>query len=294
MTETQTQKSGSIFDVQWNDAGELPTVKEYRTLCIPSLLALLFGLLTPLVLTNWGFVFIPVLALVFAFFALYLIARSDGRQFGKPLAWMAVFFSLCFVTAGFSLQAAYKSRVIREAIEFSGSYFELIACEKDGRTKDGRPMDILSIRDMQSPYWQRSAAPLEDRWKALEKGDMMGQEDLSMFANDGALRTLMALGDNAKATFYKVKSYGRDKARDTDYVTLVYAVTYENDNKEKETFFVDLTVKRIQSEETTTVGNQKKKMAGWGVQGMKGPVLPKEFESREPVFQEEVRMQESS
>jgi len=272
---TDTQKSGSIFDVKWNDAGELPAVKEYRTLCVPSLLALLFGLLTPLVLVNWGFVFIPILALVLAFFALYLIAGSDGMQFGKPLAWAAIFLSLCFVTANFSLQASYKSRVIREAVEFGGSYFELVA-----RSKNDPTVDILSIRNMQSPYWQRSVAPLEDQWKAFEKNEF-GQEDLSMFANDITLRTMMALGDNAKASFYKVKSHAHDRGRDNDYVTLVYAVTYKNDNGDNETFFVDLTVKRFQGEEETSVGNQKKKMSGWAVQGVKGPVLPKEFGGKE-------------
>jgi len=44
MTETQPEKSGSIFDVKWNDASEFPTVAEYRTISVPSILALLFGL----------------------------------------------------------------------------------------------------------------------------------------------------------------------------------------------------------------------------------------------------------
>jgi len=287
MTEIQPQKSGSIFDVKWNDAGELPTVKEYRTLCVPSLLSLLFGLLTPLVLAHWGFVFIPILALVLAFFALNLIARSDGMQFGKPFAWAAIFLSLGFITSYFSLWEAYKGRVIREAVVFGGSYFELLA-----RAENDPALDILSIRDMQSPYWQRSAAPLEERWKALEK-DMFSQEEMSSFAEDRLLRTLMALGDKAKVTFYKVKSYANDPGHNNDYVTLVYAVTYENDTGEKETFFIDLNVKRFCGEDATSVANQKKKMAGWGVQGMKGPVLPKEFERKEPVSQEEVVVMES-
>ena len=275
MTETQPQKSGSIFDVKWNDASELPTVAEYRTLCVPSLLALLFGLLTPLVMINWGFVFLPILSLIFAFYALYVIAHSDGMRFGRPLAWTAIFLSLCFIVANLALLEAYKSRLIREAMNFSGSYFELIA-----RTKDDPGIDILTIRDMRSPYWQRSVAPLEGRWKALEK-DEFSQEDLSMFSSDVTLRTLMELGDRAKATFYKVKSFAADKGRKEDYVTLVYAVTYENDNKENETFFVNLTVKRNQGEDTTTVANQKKKMGGWAVQSIKGPATPKEFSGKE-------------
>ena len=275
MTEHQQQKSGSIFDVKWNDASELPTVTEYRTICVPSLLALLFGLLTPLVMLHWGFVFLPILALSLAFYALYLIAHSDGMRFGRPLAWMAIFLSFCFVVANLSLWEAYKSRLFNEAIEFAGSYFELVA-----RAKDDPAIDILTIRDMRVLYWQRSVAPLEDRWKAFEK-DEFAQEDLSIFTSDITLRTLMALGNEAKVTFYKVKSYACDKGKNEDYVTLVYAVTYDNDNKEKETFFANLTVKRNQGEDTTTVANQKKKMGGWTVQGVKGPATPKEFGGNE-------------
>jgi len=271
MTETQRQKSGSIFDVKWNDASEFPTVAEYRTISVLSLLALLFGLLTPLVMLNWGFVFLPILSLILAFLALSSIANSDGMRFGRPLAWTAIFLSLCFVVTNFTLWEGYKSRMIIEAIDFAGNYFEVIA-EPD--------IDILKIRDMQSPYWQRSAAPLEDRWKAMDK-DMFGQEDLSMFTTDITLRTLMALGDRAKPTFYMVKSYSYDKGHGIDYVILVYAVTYESDNKETETFFVELTVKRMRGEDPNTVANKKTKLAGWGVQSMKGPVLPKEFGGKE-------------
>jgi hypothetical protein len=196
-------------------------------------------------------------------------------QFGKPFAWVAIFLSLCFVTANYSLWEAYKSRMIREAVEFSGSYFDLIA-----RTKNDPNLDILSLQDMQSPYWQRRVTPLEDRWKALEK-DMFAQESMSMFTEDRLLRTLMELGDHAKATLYQVKSHSHDRGHNNDYVTLVYAVTYDDGNNEKETFFVDLTVKRIQGEDTTTIANQKKKMGGWAVHGMKGPVLPKEFGGKE-------------
>ena len=272
---TESQKTGSIFDVKWNDASEFPTVAEYRTISVPSLLALLFGLLSPLVLINWGFVFLPTLSLIFAFYALYVIAHSEGMRFGRPLAWLAIFLSLSLVVANFSLWEAYKSRMTREAIEFAGSYFELVA-----RSKDDPKVDILTIRDMRSPYWQRSVALLEDRWKALEK-DMFSQEDLSSFVSDTTLRTLMALGNQAKATYYTVKSYTYDKGHNTDYMTLVYAVTYQNDNQEKETFFVNLTVKRTKGEDTTTVANQKKKMSGWAVEGIKGPVTPQEFGGKE-------------
>lgn len=283
MTENNDPKApqtGSIFDVKWNETDEMPTVTEYRTLSISGLLALLFGLFSPLVLVSWGFIFLPILAVILAFAALYVIEKSDGMKIGRPLAWMALFLSLCFVVLTFVLWENYKSRMVREAIQFGGIYFELLAHEKTDPE-----IDLLRVRDMRAPYWHRSKASLEDRWRAIDK-DMMGQEDVGMTANDICLRTMLALGQNAKATFYKVDSYFYDKKQNLDYVTLIYAVTYSENipsgdsdkaAEEKKTFFVKLTVKRFHREDTTTIANQKTKMGGWAVSDLSGPVLPEEF-----------------
>ena len=266
-----TSKTDSVFDMKWNEADEVPPVTEYRTICVTGLLALLLGLLSPLVMISWGAVFLPILAMVLAFLALYSIEQSDGTKFGRPAAWAALFLSLCFIVLTFVLWETYKSRMVREAIEFGGSYFELVA-----REKDDPEIDLLKVRDMNSPYWLRSKASLEDRWRAIEK-DMFTQEDLDATAGDECLRTLMALGQDAKATFYKVENYRYDTQNAMDYVTLVYAVTYPGQAGEKETFFVQLVLKRHRGEDTTTIANKKNKMGGWGVGQLRGPILPKEF-----------------
>ena len=271
MTEPQPAKSGSLFDIKWNETNEVPSVTEYRTLSIPCLLAFLFGLLSPLVLVSWGFVFVPILALVLGTLGLFGIAHSDGMRFGRPLAWSAVFLSICFVVMNVSLWQAYQNRIIREAMDFGEWYFEIYA-----RTPDAPEPDILKVMDMQSPYWQRSAAPIENRWRTIAK-DSMAQENVGMYAGNQPERTLMALGSRAVPTFHSVKAYGHDKKNRVDYVSLIYAVTYQTDGGEKETFFVTLALKRTQDADTTTVANQKTKMAGWGVSALKGPVLPKEF-----------------
>ena len=275
MTESQSPKSGSLFDIKWNETDEIPSAAEYRTLSIPCLLALLLGLLSSLVLIHWGFVFIPVFAVVFAAVGLVGIANSDGMKFGKPLAWSAVFLSICFVIINVTLWETYKSRVTREAIEFAGSYFEIY-----NRSSDDEKLDLLHVQDMRIPYWQRSVAPLEDRWKALDK-DMMAQEDMSVSAEALEMRTLMALGNRAVPTYYSVKSYMYDTSTNIDYVAIVYAVTYETDTKEKETFFLELTVKRMRGEDTTTIAKQKKKLGGWAVHSLKKSDVPKELEGRQ-------------
>lgn len=275
MTESSSPKSGSLFDMKWNETNEIPSATEYRTLSIPSLLAFLVGLLSPLVLINWGFVFLPIFALVLAAAGLFGISRSDGMRFGKPLAWSAVFISLCFIVMNVSLWESYKSRVIREAIDFAGSYFEIFAGEPDAPQ-----VDIFKVKDMQAVYWHRSVAPVEDRWKALEK-DMFGQEDMDSYTRSLPERTLMALGNRAVPSFYSVDSYGYDKKNNVDYVTLVYAVTYKTEAGEKETFFVNLNVKRSRGEDTTTIAGRKTKMGGWGVGSLRGPILPKEFDDND-------------
>ena len=272
MTESQPPKSGSLFDIKWNETTEIPSVAEYRTLSIPCLLALLLGLLSPLVLIHWGFVFLPIFAIVFAAIGLVGIANSEGMRFGKPLAWSAIFLSICCVVMNVTLWEAYKSRVIHEAIDFAGSYFEIYH-----RGPDDEKLDLFQVQDMQAPYWRRSTAPFEDRWKALDK-DMMSQEDMSAFAEALEMRTLMALGNRAVPTYYSVKSYIYDTSNNIDYVTLIYAITYETDTKEKETFFLELAVKRTRSEDTTTIANQKKKMGGWAVHSLKKSDVPKELE----------------
>ena len=272
MIESQSPKSGSLFDIKWNETNEIPSSVEYRTLSIPCLLALLFGLLSPLVLIHWGFVFIPIFAVVFAVIGLVGIAGSEGMRFGKPLAWSALFLSICFVVMNVTLWEAYKGRMIREAIEFAGSYFEIY-----NRSPDGEKLDLFHVQDMQWPYWQRSAIPHEDRWKALDK-DMMAQEDMSVSAEVLEMRTLMALGDRATPTYYSVKSYSYDTSNNLNYVTLVYAITYVTDTKEKETFFLELAVKKIRGEDATTIANQKKKIGGWAVHSLKKSDVPKELE----------------
>ena len=275
MTESQSPKSGSLFDIKWNETNEIPSVAEYRTLSIPCLLALLFGLLSPLVLIHWGLVFMPIFAILLAAIGLVGVTNSEGMRFGRPLAWLAIFLSICFVVMNITLWESYKSRVVREAIDFAGSYFEIY-----NRSPDDEKLDLFHVQDMQRPYWQRSTTPLEDRWKALDK-DMLSQEDMSAFAEELEMRTLMTLGNRAVPTYYSVKSYIYDTSSNTDYVTLVYAITYETDTKEKETFFLELAVKRMRGEDTTTIANQKKKMGGWGVYSLKKSYVPKEFEGRQ-------------
>lgn len=272
MTESRPSKSGSLFDMKWNETNEIPTVSEYRTLSIPCLLAFLAGLLSPLVLISWGLVFLPILALALALAGLYGVERSEGMQFGKPLAWSGVFLAICFSVMNVTLWEAYKSNVIREAIVFADHYFELY-----DRGPDDPELDILHVHDMRSPYWLRSAMPIEDRWKAIEK-DTLTQEDIGGYSGQLPERTLMALGGRAVPTYYSVKSYGY---AGSDYVTLVYAITYETDAKEKETFFLELRLKRTHGEDTTTIANQKIKRGGWSVESLKAPVLPKEFGGKE-------------
>ncbi|MDR1491277.1 MAG: hypothetical protein LBT05_00915 [Planctomycetaceae bacterium] len=275
MTETndiQSQKTGSIFDVKWNETTEIPEVASYRTLNVVALLSALFGILSPVTLINWGFAFVPIISLVFAFWGLYAIHRSEGMQFGKTPAYFGIFLSASIVAFNVILWQTYQNRIVCESLIVADAYFELLA-----KAKNDPSIDLMVLEDAKRPYWNRRGKDaIQNAWKALDK-DSLAQEEMQGVVNDPCFRTLLALGGKAKATFYKVKSYYYDANNRIDYATLTYAVTYPNQDAATETFFVNLTLQRFHDEDSTTVANKKIKRGGWAVSSCKGPVLPAEF-----------------
>jgi len=270
--DSQTKKTGSIFDVKWNETTEVPEVASYRTLSVVALLAMLFGMLSPTVLISWGFVFIPIIALVLAIWSLLAIQKSDGMLFGKTLAYLGIAVAVSVVVFNVSLWQTYQRRIVHESLAAADAYFAMFAeAKKDPENA------LMILSDAKRPYWQRRGkAAIRSAWEALDK-DEFAQEDMQGVVNDQCFRTLLALGDKAKASFYKVKSYYYNSSNSTDYVTLTYAITYPNSENKPETFFVNLTMQRFHDEDSTTVANKKTKRGGWAVSSCKGPILPVEF-----------------
>jgi hypothetical protein len=275
MTETndfQSQKTGSIFDVKWKETAETPEAASYRTFNVVALLSLLFGVLSPTVLLGWGFVFVPIIALILALGSLYAIHRSEGMQLGKAPAYLGIFLSVSVVALHLVLWQTYQTQIVGEALKVADDYFELLA-----KAKEDTSIDLMVLEDAKRPYWNRKGkAAVAMAWKALDK-DELAQEEMQGVVNDPCFRTLLALGGKAKATFYKVAGYYYNASNHTDYVTLTYAITYPNQDNLPETFFVNLTLTRFHDEDSATTADKKIKRGGWAISSCKGPVLPKEF-----------------
>ncbi|MCL2347341.1 MAG: hypothetical protein FWC50_03665 [Planctomycetaceae bacterium] len=273
------EKSGSIFDVHWNETSETKNAASYRSVSILAILALIFGVLSFTMFLSWGWFFVPVTAVVLSFLALHAIKKSEGSLFGGSLAHLGLFLAVFSVFAYVTVWKSYEYYIVRESIPYAKSYVEFITKE----------YDLIAINQYGRPYWARSNPPYTALWEKTVANEM-GQESMTMESRDPCRRTLMALKDKASVSFHKVKYYARDKDNN-DVVCLQLAVTYpankgdngneNNGDESKETFFVDLTLQRVVREEENTAEKTRKKYAGWEVKSLKGPVLPVEFGGKE-------------
>ena len=80
----------------------------------------------------------------------------------------------------------------------------------------------------------------------------------------------MALGDEAKVSYYKTLSVFSD--RDNDTVTSVYAITFPGESGKTETFFVQIGGKRVYP-----TGLPEFHAAGWHIDTAPAFYLPDEF-----------------
>ena len=264
------EKSGSIFDIRWDETNEAKNTANYRGISILAILALFFGFLSLTIFLSWGWFFVPVLAIVLSLLALHSIKKSEGSLFGGSLVYLGLFVAVFSVVTYVAVWETYKYYIIREAIPYAKSYVEFVTNE----------YDLIAIQQRGRPYWARSNPPYTALWEKAAASEMgMGRESITTEANDPCRRTLMALKDKASISFYKVGYYYRDNDN-SDVVSLRLAVTYPGDEG-KETFFVDLVLQRVIREEDVTAEKIKKKYAGWQINSLTGPVLPAEFDGKE-------------
>jgi len=266
MTESSTSQenrdssSGSLFHPQWNES-ELEPITSYRSVSISAIFALALGLLSFTFMVHWGYFFIPLLALFFAVLSLIRIKRSEGMIFGKPLALCGLFFCIISVFAYCAMWWTFNTILVKQARQFAPMVFETL-----------RNDDIPGYLKLKRPRWERGETLSHDEeWAALGKNEHQ-VETMDVLVKNPLIRTLIALGDQAKITYFKTGTTGR--LRNDDFVSLVYAVTYPASNGQ-ETFFVSVILTREKMEEIEEGRSFEK--AGWKLFEVKGPFLPEEF-----------------
>jgi len=246
----------SIFKTSWNDASE--SEDSYTRLSAAALLSVFFGLGAWLVYFTLWFFFLGVVAILLSLVALWMIRRAEGNLTGTPLAYAGLCSAIVALVSIFLFWQTYQYGVRREADQFFRLWFAAV-----------QQSDIPQAKEYQSLYMQRSNAANAEEWWQTQYGNKYTHRAVHQFIESKLVRVLMALGDDAKVSYYKTLTLHSEPESDT--IVSVYAVTFPAESGETETFFVRINGKRLYP------ANPDFKNAGWKIEGTPAFYLPDEF-----------------
>jgi len=110
----------------------------------------------------------------------------------------------------------------------------------------------------------RQRLPSQDRLADYYRRAESARQMLNRFVKEPAMRTLFALGTAAAVRFYETDSVHHEDS--SDVVEQTYAVTFPDERKEPETFFITLLMQR-----SVDSGSRR---AGWTLVRVDGGVRP--------------------
>ena len=250
--------SDSIFNTSWNDASE--SEASYKRPSVAALLSAFFGLGTFLVYFTPWFFFLGVVAILLSFVALWMIHRSEGTLTGTPFAYFGLCGAVVALVSVFFFWQTYQYGVRREADQFFRLWFDAV-----------QQGNIPQAQEYQSLYMRRSNAANADEWWQTQYGEKHAHRAVHKFVENKLVRVLMALGNDAKVSYYKTLSH--DSLPESDTISSVYAVTFPAESGENETFFVRILGTR------SYPANPDFKNAGWKLEGTPAFYLPDEFKT---------------
>ena len=202
----------------------------YRAVSGAAVASVILGLLSSLALVDPLLWVVPVVGVAVGALALWRIARRQPALIGRRAALAGLLLSMLLGAAAVSDWYGYRWLVRREAVRFADLWFEQLA--------DDQPQ-----RAYQLTLGPRARQPWDDKlWESYRQNPRW-RSDLEYFASQPLWRTLLALGHRANARYYQ--SAGQAKTDWGDSVSLIYAVTYDEDGGKK-TFFVRLELERLQ------------------------------------------------
>ena len=247
----------SIFKKNWNEASEAEA--SYTRPSVPALLSAFFGLSTFLVYFSAEFFFLGIIALLLSLFALWTIRNAEGGLTGTSFAYIGLSSATIALVSVAVFWSAYQYGIRREADQFFRLWF---AAAQQG--------DIPRTREYQALYANRSKAANAEEWWNAQYQEKYAHRAIHQYVENKLVRTLMALGDKAKVSYYKTLEVTSEREADT--VVSVYAVTFPAEFDRTETFFVKMSGKRTYPSEA-----QRTKAAGWRIDGSPTVYLPEEF-----------------
>jgi hypothetical protein len=207
--------------------------------------------------TPWFF-FLGVIAIALSLIALWAIRNAEGTLTGTTFAYIGLSSAAIALVSIAVFWASYQYGVRREADQFFRLWFAAV-----------QRGDIPLAKEYRSIYSQRSRAVNADEWWQEQYAGKYAHWSVHRYVEDKLIRVLMALGDDAKVTYYQTSSVHSD--RESDVVTSVYAVTFPREFHRTETFFVRIIGKRVHP------SSQDFRSAGWKIEESPSVYVPEEF-----------------
>ena len=246
----------SIFKTTWNDVSEGDS--SYSRPSVSAVLSAILGLGTFWVYFTPGFFFLGVIAILLSLFALWTIHSAEGGLSGTIFAYIGLCSAVIALVSIAVFWSAYQYGVRCEADQFCRLWF---AAVQQG--------DIPQAKEYKAIYSHRSKAANAEEWWKAQYEDKYAHRAVHQYVEDKLVRTLMTLGDKATVSYYKTLSINSE--READDVVLIYAVTFPGESGKTETFFVNVSSKRLYPSGTNFTG------AGWRLEGTPAFYLPEEF-----------------
>ncbi len=181
-------------------------VAEYRSLNAAAVGGLVLGLLSPAALVDPVAWCIPAAGILASVYALLRIRRNAAELTGRKAALWGLWLSLCFAAAAPADLLYYRYRICQEANQFTMLWFDLLA--------EGRPERAFQLTTV-----PKDRRPLDDRLWDYYNNNPVQRATLDRYiapAKEGekpaAVRTLLALGKSAKATYLALPPSSRTRA----------------------------------------------------------------------------------
>ncbi|GHT21083.1 hypothetical protein FACS189419_01420 [Planctomycetales bacterium] len=246
--------NNSIFDTKWSETTEENTV--YTGVSVSALVAFFFGISSVLVFVNVWFFFIGILGTITALFAMWTIRQSGGLLTGKWFAYLGIVMPILFTTTVFASSVFFDYTVNHQSEQFFRDWFAVV--------QKGNVQEVLSFYTLPRPEIQDDKV-----WWTEQYSKDGSHRGLHEFAENKLMRIFLALGSDAKITYYKTDKI--DLVYDPDYVevTKIYALTYQSKEGKTETFFFKITARRIYF--------KAERRYGWLLYHHPEFVLPEEF-----------------
>jgi len=251
--------SSSIFEKKWDDASEGDT--PYTRPSVSALGSSALGLSTFLVYFSPWFFFLGVIAILLSLFAFWTIRNGEGILTGTTFAYVGLCSAVAALVSIAVFWSAYHYGLRQEADQFFRLWFAAVL--------EG---DIPKAKEYQALYPNRSQAATADEWWEAQYGERYAHRSVHMYVENKLIRVLMALGSEAKVSYYKTLSV--ISSREYDTVASVYAVTFPAESGGMETFFV-----RIAGKRSFPAASSDFTAAGWHIENSPAFYLPDEYKT---------------